>query len=150
MQQQGYRAEGIEGKFRGKDQERIPNLHHGELTALESVFGDKTFDLIVARGVFSFSSQMDYKYGANAMLVWLYSTPEEREKISISLQKTFDQMLKSAYNHLTPRGFLILVEDIVSEDSIGFSKETAVEIGYIVEKLERQEAIFKKPNTNGQ
>ncbi len=93
---------------------------------------------------------MDYKYGANAMLVWLYSTPEEREKISISLQKTFDQMLKSAYNHLTPRGFLILVEDIVSEDSIGFSKETAVEIGYIVEKLERQEAIFKKPNTNGQ
>lgn len=145
LQQQGYKAEGVDGNQERINQSSIPNLHHGELTALEDVFGQKRFDLIVAPGVFSTQAQLDYRYSWDGALVWAFSSPKEREELKKSLRGTINRILVSAYNQLAAGGFLIIHENTSEVESIDFSNETAQNIGYLVEKLKRQEAILQKP-----
>ncbi len=145
LQRQGYKVEGVDGSLECISRDGVPGLYHGELTALENVFGDKTFDIIIAQGVFAESAQMEYRYGRIAELIVAFSTPEERKEINNSVQETINQILENAYKHLVPGGFLVVREDISPLDSVDFSKETAIRIGYEIERFERQEAILKKP-----
>ena len=151
LRQQGYNAEGVDGDKRAVKaySHRQSYLHHGELTALEQVFGERQFDLIVARGVFCISSQMDHKFSRSEKLrvdaaIARAINPKDREEIDGQMQENIEGILVSAYGQLTPSGFLIVVED-VGLDSVDFSRKTAEDIGYIVEQLQRQQAILQKP-----
>lgn len=153
LRQQGYNAEGVDGdkivvKARSN---RRGFLHHGELKALEDIFGERQFDLIAARGVFCISSQMSYLFGEQSeqlvdAAIARTIHPEAREEIDNAMQEKINEILVSAYGQLAPGGFLMVREDSVPLDSIDFSRETAENIGYIVERLQRQQAILKKPH----
>lgn len=147
LRQQGYNAEGVDGNKRTVEafSSRQIYLHHGELTSLEDVFGERQFDLIVAKGVFSKEAQLDYKYPWSGALVIAFSSPEERKKEYESLQETINQILRSVYGQLAPGGFLVIHENTSEGESVDFSRETVEDIGYIVEQLEKQQAILQKP-----
>lgn len=146
LRERGYNAEGIDGDRRAVEAftHRQAFLHHGELTALEDVFGGRTFDLIAARGVFSKSAQISYRFGFNGVLVFVFSSPQEREELNALSRATIRQILNSSYRHLTSGGLLIVREDISPLDSVDFSPEDAVSIGYIVEYYEKQESVLMK------
>jgi len=147
--QDGYNAEGVDGNSRMIDfgRRRGLDLHHGELTALEDVFGERTFDLIVARGVFCINSQIDYMAGDRIieMAFARAVNSEAHEETNSTAKGIIGKILSGSYQQLTPRGFLIVREDVVGWDSIDFDQETAEGIGFVVEKLEENEAILHKP-----
>ena len=146
--QDGYNAVGVDGNSYKTDfgRRRDLDLHHGELTALEDVFGEREFDLIVARGVFCYNHQINYMAGdkiiegAGRRLV----DTEYREKMNTTAKGIIGKILSGSFHQLTPGGFLIVNEDAVGLNSIDFDNETVEGIGFVVEKLERQEAILQK------
>ena len=146
LQQQGYNAEGVDGRSSKIKELGIPNLHHGELTTLDDVFGERTFDLVVAQGTFSREAQLEYRYGWNGALVIAFSTPTERKELYKSLQRTIDQILENAYRHLNPRGFLLIREDnsINSAEGVDLSEETIVKTGFVIERFDRHEASLQR------
>lgn len=147
LRHQGYNAEGIDGdqEALGQSSERS-SLHHGQLTALEEVFGERQFDLIVARGVFCIDSQKQYlaEPDLRRAITLDLAFPEQIEELTRLAQNNIDKILASAYQQLKYRGFLIILEDIALLDSIHFSRETAEDIGYVVNQLDRREAILQK------
>ena len=151
LRHQGYNAEGVDGNKRAVEaySRRQGCLHHGELTALEDVFGERQFDLIVARGVFCIASQMDYLFEEQLeklvdAVIERVVNPAVRKEIDNAIRENINKILASAYGQLKAGGFLIILED-VGFDSIDFSRETAEDIGYIVEQLEKQKALLQKP-----
>lgn len=146
LQQQGYNAEGIDGRGDKIQELGIQNLHRGQLTALDDVFGERKFDLVVAQGVFSREAQLEYKYGWNGALIVAFSTPAEREQLYDSLQRTIDQILENAYRRLTPRGFLLVREDnsINSAEDVDLSEATIVKTGFIIERIDKHDAVLQR------
>ena len=146
LQQHGYNAEGVDGKLSKTKELGIPNLHYGQLTALDDVFGERIFDFVVSQGVFSREAQLEYRHGWNGALVVAFSTPTERKELYEALQRTIDQILENAYRCLTPTGFLLVREDISinSAEVVDLSEETIVKTGFVVERLDKHEAILQR------
>ena len=153
LRHRDYNAEGVDGSKRAVEDysPRQGYLHHGELTALEDIFGQRQFDLIVARGVFCISSRMNYLLGEQLeqlieAAIARATIPKARKEIDNAMQENINEILVSAYGQLTPGGFLMVREDVALLDSVDFSRETAGYIGYIVEQLQKQQAILQKPH----
>lgn len=152
LRSQGYNAEGVDG-----DSEAIESamgrydsktFHYGELTALEDVFGNRKFDIIVSQGVFCVLSQLAYllrypKKRGIAMKSGAISHNFSQEADS-QLQEVIDKILANTHRQLTPRGLLIAREAITPYHRIDFSQETATKLGFVVNTYSTHEAILEK------
>lgn len=148
LRQYGYVAEGVDGNKRRVEifNHRRGYLHHGELTALDNIFGEKLFDMIIAQGVFSRNAQLDYRFGFSGGIVYLLSSPEERKKLEDSLQTAVRETLNSSYRQLKAGRFLIVCENVSELDYVDFSQEDATDMGYALIHYGKQEAILQKPH----
>ncbi len=145
LREQGYNAEGVDIDKKAIERSNSPYLHHGDITCLDDVFRERKFDLVVATGVFNTGTQIYYLFREELDMdkkVTVETTPEHEEATLENIEK----ILKSAFKHLTPGGFLITVDNIMLGDYTAFTPETATNIGYIVKHYARQEAILQKPH----
>jgi len=146
---QGYDAEGVDGSETAIERGNKPYLHHGEHTALENVFGEQTFKIMVAQGVFSMLALAEYLYISDRLV----QTPEPGGRLKkgdsdalAMMEQDLHHTLVSTYAQLEPGGFLLIREnDGRKSNSIYFSQEKAESIGFVVEHYETHEAILKKP-----
>lgn len=149
LREQGFLAEGIDGKTDLFRDDLMDYLHQGQLTDLKQVFGDRRFDMIVGRGVVCHGSQYDYSYGSRQDAGWLVVMsaldPQVKRELEKRVQAKIERILESSFNQLMPDGLLAVCEDIDTDDKIGFSMEAAQRIGYHVLSYEIQEAVLQKP-----
>ena len=141
---QGYNAEGVDVNEKAIERSNKIYLHYGDVTCLDNVVGKRTFDLIVATGVFNIGTQIEYLFGNELNMA-------KKGKVMISPKhgkaalENIEQILRSAFKHLIPSGFLMTVDNISPGDYTAFSPETALSIGYTVMHHAKQEAILQKP-----
>ena len=144
LRERGFDAEGVDSEY--DENNFVPYLHKGELASLEDIFGEKLFDLAVARGVFCDGSQYAHLFDCPPLTVAGIEYEMSHEHlITGAIQKSIDGILKNVFNQLRPGGLLVVHEDYIQLDQIAFSRKTVQDIGYQVLSLERQEAILQKP-----
>lgn len=146
LRQVGYDAVGVDGNKKAIESSNSSNVHHGELTALDDVIGDKTFNLVVERGVFSIPTQFAYIFDEELKLSkvgTIYKKDMTDERMG-HVHQNIEQILENAFRHLKPRGFLLCLSWMPS-DPIAFSEETAANVGYSIVHYQRNEAILQKP-----
>jgi len=149
LREQGFLAEGIDGKLDTYRDDLRNFLHQGPITDIRKVFGDRQFDLIVGQGVVCFGSQFDYSYGKRSNLGYLVllsvTDSQVKKQLEGNVKEKIEFILKSSFNQLTPGGLFVACENIAITDRIGFTQETAKKLGYEILVYGKQEAILQKP-----
>lgn len=154
LREQGYNAFGIDlqGKDFIKEGVRDGYLFRSPVVDIKEVFGDNSFDLILANRTMSKDSQratlLELDEGGRLVdeggrLDWemLSDMVESDGKANV------ESILRYSYDQLGPGKFFVAVE-IGPRDTLFFSRECAEGIGYKVIKYEPpnkpQEAILQK------
>lgn len=148
LREQGFEAEGIEGKVESYRDDLAQWLHKGDVVQLAEIFGDKFFDMIAVQGLFCHSAQFHYlfdEYIPLEMIPLTFIDPQLREELKKPIKIKIEKMLKSCFNQLKHGGILLDLEEYLPGDRVFFSREDAERVGYTVLKYEPNIAILQKP-----